>query len=117
MNRFRELSYEEKALLVELLKSKPETLYIIGSLDGFVVKEMDDGGMGSFSLVPKDSQDTSRAFGRQLVLAEYTDRDGVPVSLALNVDSHGKLYELDVWKVNFAPLRAWPNPPDIRIVN
>jgi hypothetical protein len=29
--------------------------------------------------------------------------EAVMVSIALNVDTHGRLYELDFWKVDFAP--------------
>ena len=116
MNPLRSLSNDEKAVIAALLKGKPATQHIIESLDDLGVAEMSDGGMGSLSLVPKGVESTSRSFGQQLVLGEFTDSDGVPVSVALNVDGGGKLYELDVWKVNFAPLLKWPDPTDIRIV-
>ncbi len=116
MNPFRELSSQEKTLLVTLLQATPDTLRFINSVDDLVAKQMNDGGMGSLLLVPKGLEGASRSFGRQLVLGEFTDSDGVPVSVALNVDSEGRLYELDVWKVNFTPLVAWPNPSAIRIM-
>jgi uncharacterized lipoprotein NlpE involved in copper resistance len=42
------------------------------------------------------------------VEAEYVDCDGVPVSIVLNADQNGRLYELDMWKVDFAPLQEYP---------
>ena len=53
--------------------------------------------------------------GIQAVAGEFTDLDGVPVSVALNLDSEGKLYELDLWKVDFSALRRWPQPSAIRL--
>lgn len=49
-----------------------------------------------------------RSLGSCLVEAEYVDSDGVPVSIALDADASGRLYELDMWKVDFAPLRKYP---------
>ena len=116
MNHLRSLSNQEKAVIAVLLMSEPATLHFVESLDNILAAEMTDGGMGSLSLVPKGIDSTSRSFGRQLVLGEFADSDGVPVSVALNVDGGGHLYELDVWKVNFAPLLKWPDAADIRIV-
>ena len=36
------------------------------------------------------------------------DEDGVVVLAALNLDKNGKLFELDLWKVNFNPLETLP---------
>jgi hypothetical protein len=116
MNAFRSLSVQEKALLVALLQSEPDTLPLVRSLDDLVVEEMKDGGMGSLSLTPKGREGTSRSFGKQLVSGEFTDRDGVPVSVTVNADSEGMLYELDVWKVDFTSLLEWPAPSAVRIV-
>jgi len=41
--------------------------------------------------------------------------DGVPVSIVLNTDSTGSLYEVDFWKVDFSPLLRYPRPSDLRI--
>lgn len=116
MNIARNPSPNERALIAALLKGKPETARFINTLDDILVKQMNDGAMGSLVLVPKNFENAERSFGRQLVLGEFTDSDGVPVSMAINADSQGQLYELDLWKVNFAPLLAWPDPASIRIV-
>ncbi|MDB5792649.1 MAG: hypothetical protein JWQ80_2673 [Massilia sp.] len=49
-----------------------------------------------------------RPLGKLLVEAEYVDCDGVLVSIALNADQRGRLYELDMWKVDFAALQEFP---------
>jgi hypothetical protein len=77
---------------------------------------MDDGGMGSLLLAPKDAN-PSRKFGRQLVLGQFLDTDGIPVSVSINVDQEGKLFELDIWKVDFSPLVQWPVPDSINVVS
>lgn len=35
-------------------------------------------------------------------------RDGVGVWLALLVDTHGGLFEVDMWKVDLSPLLRYP---------
>jgi hypothetical protein len=116
MSALRPLSQHEKALLVALLLSKPSTRQWIDSLDDLCVEEMNDGAMGSLALVPKGSEGTTRSFGQQLASGEFTDGDGVPVSVTLNVDKQGTLFELDLWKVNFKPFVEWPDPTVVRIV-
>ncbi len=116
MKSLRNLSSQERAVITALLQGKPETVHFIDALDDFAVKPLADGGMGSLSFVPKGIENVSRSFGHQLSLGEFTDSDGVPVSVAVNVDSQGQLYELDVWKVNFSPLLAWPASAVVKIV-
>ena len=40
---------------------------------------------------------------------EFLDSDGVPISVTLNIDDDGLLYELDIWKVDFSPIIKYPN--------
>jgi hypothetical protein len=112
----RKLSLEEKAVLVALLQDKPENRHLIDSLAYLMVVEMKDGGMGSRLLIPQGAEATDRSFGKQIASGEFTDSDGVPVSVTLNADILGNLYELDVWKVDFTPLTSWPDPGAIRIL-
>ena len=116
MSQLRSLSIQERALIDALLAAKPEAKHLIGHLDDLAIIPMKDGGMGSLLLVPKGLGDASRQLGQRLVLGEFTDADGVPVSVALNVDKQGQLYELDLWKVNFARLVRLPDPTDLRII-
>jgi hypothetical protein len=76
------------------------------------VEEMDDGGMGSLRFLPSDSE--SR-FGAQIAAAQFLDSDATLVSVAINVDQHGQLFEVDFWKVDFSPLQRIPPISDIQI--
>jgi hypothetical protein len=78
-----------------------------------LVEEMNDGGMGSVRFV--GTQD--RRFGRRIGSAEFTDADGTLVSVALNLDQHGELFELDIWKVDFSPLQRIAPISELRISN
>jgi hypothetical protein len=116
MSSVRRLSKQERAVIVALLQAKPKALHLVQSLEDLLVEEMKDGGMGSLMLIPKGVQGIARSAGEQIELGEFVDSDGVAVSIALNLDRQGRLYELDVWKVNFGPLFSWPAPSAIRIV-
>ncbi len=109
-------SSKELAVITTLLQSKSESLYFADNLNHLLVKELNDGGMGSLLLVPKGLENTNRYFGKQLALGEFADSDGVSVTVVINLDSNGQLFELELWKVNFARLLAWPDPPNIRIL-
>lgn len=76
--------------------------------DDLRVRDMSDGGMGSLLFQPGSSITT---FG----VAElfFLDEDGVLVSASLNATSEGKPVELDLWKVDFSPLRRWPSKDQI----
>ncbi|HTL40473.1 MAG TPA: hypothetical protein VL294_03275 [Pseudolysinimonas sp.] len=75
---------------------------------GSLVRPLDDGGMGSLSL----DIDGVERFGEVVGEVEFRDSDGVGVSAALYLDSHGGLYELDVFKGDFSALRRWPTAAD-----
>jgi len=80
--------------------------YILGQaspLSGHfgLVEEMNDSGMGSLRFVGS----ADRRLGKCIGEAEFDDADGVIVSVALNVDQRGELFELDLWKVDFSPLQ------------
>jgi hypothetical protein len=92
----RSLTAEEHDLIAFILGPGSDL-----SVRGILVEEMNDGGMGSLLFV--GSQD--RSFGRSLGEAEFNDADGTLVSVALNADQHGDLFELDIWKVDFSPLQ------------
>jgi len=79
--------------------------------DTLVVEPMSDGGMGSLAL---GNAYTSRRMGRQVAECHFVDKDQVLVSATLNVDQEGMPYEVDMWKVNFAPTIEWPASVQIR---
>ena len=41
----------------------------------------------------------------------FHDKDGIPVLATLYSYSDGQLHELDIWKVDFSPLLAYPDKP------
>jgi hypothetical protein len=71
------------------------------------VRELEDGGMGSLSFV---SSKLRRSIGQVAGECSFPDADGVLVVAALLLDEDGDLYELDLWKVDFAPLIRIPDP-------
>ena len=76
------------------------------------VADMQDGGMGGIRFV----SESPRLFGKELARGEYQDSDGVLVSITINADDRGDVFELDFWKVDFSPLKRYPRPEDV-VVN
>lgn len=106
MGTVRLLTVEERALLTVMIAGTPHAARLLDSLPTVLVEEMDDGGMGSLRFCTPD--DRSRHLGKQLAEREFADIDGVPIVIAVNLDDRGELYELDVWKVDFSPLKRFP---------
>ena len=103
----RPLRPEETALIRALLVGVYPAEALEGALRGSRATDMQDGGMGSIRFLG------SGPLGMALVEAQYLDSDGVLVSIAVNADKQGQLFELDFWKVDFSPLRRYPNPSDV----
>ncbi len=72
------------------------------------VSDMEDGGMGSLALYPQ-SDCENREFGKQVNEYHFLDKDNVPVIATLYVDKQNRLYELDIWKVDYSPLLSLPD--------
>jgi hypothetical protein len=102
----RSLRSEESELLQALLNMVPDTERPAVP-DCMVAIDLSDGGMGSVRLT--DGSDRVRRLGRELVKAKYTDEDGVRVSISVNLDEEGDLFEIDIWKVDFSPLLRFPS--------
>jgi hypothetical protein len=75
---------------------------------------MPDGGMGSVRFVQEPPE--QRIFGEQIAEGLFHDADGVPVSVALNIDQFDDLFELDLWKVDFSPLIRYPDADEVEII-
>jgi hypothetical protein len=117
MTTARPLSEQEKILVAVLLRANAKLASFADSLlNQLLVEEMQDGGMGSLVFLRPDVDRSLRSFGHEVARGEFVDADGVLVSVAINTDEEGRLFELDVWKTNFAPLVAWPEAAAIRIV-
>ena len=111
MKADRRLTSREIGLLLNLidLANAPDLADEVPSLRA---REMNDGGMGSLQFIRHGGVPR---FGRQAAQLEFIDSDGVVVSAALNLDAEGHLFELDMFKSDFSPVRAIPElrqPPD-----
>lgn len=106
MRRRRKLTDAEIAIVKKLCDES-----VLVDLELQVVEVMPDGEMGSVKFV--DAED----FGAEIATAQFADADGVPVSVAINVDKAGRLFEIDMWKVDFSPLIRYPRPEDLYSIN
>ncbi|SEF10757.1 hypothetical protein SAMN04489740_4028 [Arthrobacter alpinus] len=102
----RPLNEGEILLVNALLANVSDGWRTLTPLEELNVRDMDDGGMGSLRFEPAN---TDRHFGRQLVEGWYLDADEIPISVSINIDQFGELYELDSWKVDFAKRISLPD--------
>jgi hypothetical protein len=110
---WRKLRKEEADLIAAMVRNSPEGKAILQSLPERLVKEMKDSGMGSLQF--KDIDNQERRFGKKIAEAEFTDEDGILVSVAVNLDDNNELLELDLWKVDFSPLKRYPRTEELRM--
>jgi len=108
----RPLRQEETEVLEALLGMVPSNAKPPHEEELFAV-DLRDGGMGSIRFVAEPDQ--PRKMGRELVTAHYIDEDRVPVSISINVDQNGRLFEMDFWKVDFSPLRRYPTQSELQV--
>lgn len=100
----RTLSASEAAL-IRFIASGSLPDGVLADLPDVPIREMDDGQMGSLEFVGA----SDRRVGSTAGYVEFEDTDGVPVSVALLLDQEGRLYQLDIWKVDFTPLIRIPD--------
>jgi hypothetical protein len=98
-----------------MVRGSPKADEILRSFSERLVEDMSDGGMGSLRFV--DAGHRVRRFGKKIAEAKFTDEDGVPVSAVLNLDDNGEPFELDIWKVDFSPLKRYPQPKEVCVIN
>jgi hypothetical protein len=113
-NSGRSLREEETALLRSLLEDHPSGKSLLGALKTASISDLRDGGMGSIQFNTDSAGE--RRMSQCVAEADYVDADGVSVSIAVNIDERGQLFELDLWRVDFAPLAKYPTPTTIRNV-
>jgi hypothetical protein len=100
--------------LLEGMLSASGTKFTVGfPLPSALVEDMNDGGMGSIRFLP--SADQGGRTAQVIAQGEYVDEDGVPVSIAINADQNGELFEVDFWKVDVSPLKRYPRASDLKI--
>jgi hypothetical protein len=111
----RHLREGETALVAAMVRGTTAEDRVLAQISDALVEDLADGGMGSIRF--RGHQQDKRAFGRQIGEATFVDEDGIVVSATLNLDQHGDLFELDLWKVDNSPLRKYPKPDDIVVVD
>lgn len=102
----RTLKLRERSFIKMILKNNSEAKYLLPYLSKYLVEEMEDGSMGGLKFI---SEKKDRHLGKKIASFDFIDEDDVPVSVTLNVDNYGDLYELDIWKIDFSPLKSLPN--------
>jgi hypothetical protein len=83
----RQLRAGEAVVLSVLLRAAGDPWTDI-DLSELTVAEMDDGGMGSLTILPPNPE---RRYGRTLVEGWFTDEDDMPVSVAVFLDQQDRL--------------------------
>ena len=106
MEEARLLKENEKRLITELLKHTHDKVSFDLSIQ--TVIELKDGGMGSLYFVDANRQEQDRRMLKYVAELQFIDADGVPILASLNIDQHSKLFELDIWKVDFSPVIKYP---------
>ena len=101
----RLLFEHERPLIEHLFK-----LAAVALPDSLLVQPMADGGMGSLAIAPIGN---GRRFGSVAAEYQFRDVDGTLVSAALMLDQQGAPFEVDIWKVDFSPLKRWPIREDL----
>lgn len=110
--RLRSPSPDEFRLLDFLVYEMSKFMISKEMLAKMKVADMSDGEMGSLRLFPNGSEDVGAKFGKQASACQFTDEDGIEVIASLNLDQHGNLFELDIWKTNFGKLIRIPEDMD-----
>jgi len=77
-------------------------------IEQLLVEPLADGGMGSLRLHLHGCAERDQKFGRVGSELMFKDVDGVDVIATLYLDEIGAPFELDVWKVTYAPLIQIP---------
>ena len=104
----RAITHNEYEFLVRVENTTGKNLHEMGLSATAMVEEMADGEMGSLLFVVSNNANTKRQLGNVFAEGEFSDLDGVPVKFAVNLDTDGRLYELDLWRVDFGPLQRFP---------
>ena len=102
---------EEEKVLIKFLLSKIDHLDQTFDIPE-VVEEYGAPGMGSINL----NNPNTDLYDSDLIQAEYTDVDKIPVVISLTKDQNNQLLDLDFWKSDFSKLVAYPLPKDLMFV-
>lgn len=113
MQPIRKINNDEKKILRHLVELSSLELPIEWD-ENLLIQKMDDGEMGSFLIYESSSDvEVRRKFGKQVSEYTFIDDDGVPVLVSLNLDDQNKLFEVDIWKVDYRPVINLKMPPSV----
>lgn len=104
----RKITSNEYDFLTRVESATGKSLRLFGLSPSVLVEDLKDGGMGSLRFGTATDGDSKRRVGYVFAQGEFSDEDGVPVSFTINLDSSGRLFELDLWRVDFEPLKRFP---------
>ena len=105
METERSLKTEEYQLLENMLKELKNYDF---NLENLKVVDMLDGSMGSLYIVNPQKIREERKMDKSIIEKQFYDVDDVPISVCINIDTDGNLFELDIWRVDFNPLINFP---------
>ena len=104
---------EERQLLIGLSRGRSIENMVMSAVADAYVKDLRDGGLRSVRFVSQVK--TSRRFGCEALERTFIDEDGVPVSVSINLDQDGELFELDMSKADSSPLIRYPIPESVAL--
>jgi hypothetical protein len=107
MNIKRPIREEEKQI-IQFLLAKLNTNEAEYSIS-IIVEEYEGSHMGSINL----NNPNTELYDSDLIQAEYTDADKIPVVLSLTKDKNNQLLDLDFWKSDFSKLVKYPKPEEL----
>ena len=100
----RKLTSQEKKIIIKLLQTNKSKLEeFTQQINNYLVEPMNDGGMRSIRFIRNSKE--KRMLGEVIAEEEFIDEDQIPVLISLNLDSEGEFFELDIWKVDFSPVK------------
>ena len=106
----RSLKKEEIDLIAYMLKDKPDfEFFVKNDLANSIVEEMNDGGMGSLKFL--SVKNANSIMKDEVAKIDLHDVDGIPLFISINTNADNDIYELDVFKADFSPLKEFPIPP------
>jgi len=111
----RDLHKDELAVIRKMISRSGFEEEFEEQLARMKVQNMPDGGMGSLKFY-NGRERSLLEYGGKIAEAAFRDADGVPVSVTLNVDQAGELFELDIFKADGSPLIHYPDLADLAII-
>ena len=103
----REPTIEEDRIIRFLISKSCAEHAMDVRLGPYMVQEMQDGGMGSLYIIPKAiASKTERETGPMVAEFHANDIDDIEMVISLFLDTDLTPFELDIWKVDFSPLRS-----------